>query len=75
VTCPPAGFDSATGINIRKYINGPWYVQEQVCMYCAQLVTHYSYRHSTVTDGGILKLRYHYAHSAAKQPHNSDCRW
>jgi hypothetical protein len=39
VICPPAGFDSATGINVRHFINGPWYVQEQVGVNCARVTT------------------------------------
>lgn len=29
-TCPPSGFDSVSGFNIKKYVEGPWYIQEQV---------------------------------------------
>jgi hypothetical protein len=29
-TCPPAGFDSMAGFNLVKYIQGEWYIQEQV---------------------------------------------
>lgn len=28
--CPPQGFDSVAGFDLKKYIQGPWYIQEQV---------------------------------------------
>ena len=30
VACPPPGFDSASGFDIKQYVQGPWYIQEQV---------------------------------------------
>lgn len=29
-SCPPSGFDSVPNFSIKKYIQGPWYIQEQV---------------------------------------------
>lgn len=28
--CPPPGFDSVKGLDLRKYVSAPWYVQEQM---------------------------------------------
>jgi hypothetical protein len=28
--CPPANFDSVPNFNLQKFIQGPWFVQEQV---------------------------------------------
>jgi hypothetical protein len=29
-TCPPPNFDSVSNFDIKKYVAGPWYIQEQV---------------------------------------------
>lgn len=29
-TCPPPNFDSVSDLDIKKYVSGPWYIQEQV---------------------------------------------
>jgi hypothetical protein len=36
-SCPPRGFDSVSGFVVKKYINGPWYSQQQVLNSCSRL--------------------------------------
>lgn len=33
-TCPPQGFDSVKDLNQQNFLEGPWYIQEQVSAGC-----------------------------------------
>lgn len=58
VACPPPGFDSASGFDIKQYVQGPWYIQEQVspsfCLLPAARLAHASTAPADTTHTGCM---------------------